>query len=45
MPRDDIRDLVKGSKKSVEQDRKKFADSVRKDLESFKKKALEDIGS
>lgn len=44
MPRDDIKNLVKDSKKSVEQDRERFADSVRKDLESFKKKALKDIG-
>ena len=40
MPRDAIREIVEDSKKVIDQDREKFAGSVRKDLESFKKKAL-----
>ncbi len=43
MPKDDIRQIVEESKQMIDQDRKAFADSVRKELDSFKKKALSGI--
>ncbi len=40
MPKTDIKELVEESKKQLEQDSKKFTESIKTDLDSFKKKAL-----
>ncbi len=43
MPRDKIKKIVEESKRVVEKDRAGFVDSVKKDLDSFKRKALRDL--
>lgn len=40
MPKEDIKKIVKSSKSLVDKDSDGFAESIRKDLESFKTKAL-----
>lgn len=44
MSKDKIRGLVEDSKRSVEKDSKEFAGSIKKELESFKRQALERLG-
>ena len=43
MGKEEIKKLIEDSKKSVEQDHEKFSQSIKDDLQSFKKKTLEKI--
>ncbi|MDX1595520.1 MAG: hypothetical protein R3327_01120 [Nitrosopumilaceae archaeon] len=43
MAKEEIKKFVEDSKKSLEQDHQKFSDSIKDDLNSFKKKTLDRI--
>lgn len=43
MPKDDIKRIVEDSKQLIEKDRQEFAVSIRKDLDSFKRKTLDGL--
>ncbi len=43
MGKEEIKSLIENSKKTVEQDHEKFSQSIKDDLQSFKKKTLEKI--
>lgn len=43
MPKDDLKNLLADSKKELEQDRQNFEQTIKDDLESFKKKTLDKI--
>lgn len=44
MPKDKIREIVEDSKRSVEQNSEAFVGSVKEELASFKRQALERLG-
>jgi hypothetical protein len=43
MGKEEIKKLIEDSKKSLHQDHEKFSQSIKDDLQSFKKKTLEKI--
>jgi len=43
MGKEEIKKLIQDSKKTVEHDYEKFSQSIKDDLQSFKKKTLEKI--
>lgn len=43
MPRDELKNLIEDSKKELEKDHRGFEQSIKDDLESFKKKTLDKI--
>ena len=43
MGKEEIKSLIENSKKAVKQDHEKFSQSIKDDLQSFKKKTLEKI--
>ena len=43
MGKEEIKKFIEDSKKSVEQDHEKFSQSIKDELQSFKKKTLEKI--
>ncbi len=43
MGKEEIKSLIENSKKTVEKDHEKFSQSIKDDLQSFKKKTLEKI--
>ena len=43
MGKEEIKKLIEDSKKSLDQDHEKFSQSIKDDLQSFKKKTLEKI--
>ena len=43
MGKEEIKKLIEDSKKSLQQDHEKFSQSIKNDLQSFKKKTLEKI--
>ena len=43
MGKEEIKKLIEDSKKSLEQDHEKFSQSIKEDLQTFKKKTLEKI--
>jgi len=43
MGKEEIKSLIENSKKTVEQDHENFSQSIKDDLQSFKKKTLEKI--
>lgn len=43
MPKDDLKNLLADSKKSLEQDHQSFEQTIKDDLASFKKKTLDKI--
>ena len=45
MAKEEIKKLIEDSKKSLEQDHQKSSQSIKDDLQSFKKKTLDQIWS
>ncbi|MGD8707624.1 MAG: hypothetical protein PVI88_02955 [Nitrosopumilaceae archaeon] len=43
MAKEEIKKLIENSKKVLEQDHEKFSQSIKDDLQSFKKKTLDQI--
>ena len=43
MGKEEIKKLIEDSKKSLQQDHEKFSQSIKDELQSFKKKTLEKI--
>ena len=43
MGKEEIKSLIENSKKTVEQDHENFSQSIKDELQSFKKKTLEKI--